>query len=397
VMVEAGSNYEQKENNGVSHFLEHLCFKGTINRPSSKIINEELDVLGTQSNAFTGEEYTGYWAKAHYTKTEKILEIVSDLFLNPTIPAEEMEKEKGVIVEEINMYEDMPISKVEEVFSSLMYGEQPPGRSVAGTKENIKRMTREDIIKYRAQHYRSSATTVVVAGKISEKKVLAQIEKSFEKMLKGKPVKLGKVMEDQVNPAVKLFNKKTDQTHLVLGWRAFDRYNKKGVVLSLLSTILGGGMSSRLFQKMREELGVCYYVKSRNSASRTYGAFIIRAGVNNERVAEAIDGILTEVRKIVAEPVTEQELRKAKDYKIGNMFLGLESSDSWGDWFGFQELLHDKKIETPDELKAKIEAVTVKDIQKVAKEILRTGTLNLAMVGGFKEGDEKKYLELLKV
>ena len=394
VLVEAGSNYENKENNGISHFLEHMCFKGTQKRPQSSIINLELDSLGSQSNAFTGNEYTGYWAKAHYSKTEKLLDIVSDIFLNSTLPEGEMEKEKGVIVEEINMYEDLPQRKVWNIYEELIYGDQPAGRSILGPRENIKKMTREDFIKYRKDHYVSGATTVVVAGKINEKKIIKQIENLFINISKGKPKKLPIVLENQKKPAIKLHYKETDQTHLVLGFRGINRYDKRNVSLSILSTILGGGMSSRLFQKMREELGICYYVRSSKNTYRTHGDFAISAGVSNSRVKEAISGIVEEVKKIIKEEIPKEELRKAKDYLIGNMFLSLESSDSLADFFGFQELLHDKKIETADDYVKKIEKITIKDLQKVAMDILKNEGLNLAVIGPFK--DEKEFLPLLK-
>lgn len=394
-LVEAGSNYETKNINGISHFLEHMCFKGTEKRPTAAIINNELDSLGSQSNAFTGNEFTGYWAKAHYSKVDKILDIVSDIYLNSKLPESEMEKEKGVIIEEINMYEDLPRAKVGEIFEALLYGDQPAGWPVIGPRENIKKMTREDFIKYRKAHYVSKATTVVVAGKMNEKKIIKSIENLFKDAPKGNKGSIAPVKEIQKAPQVKIFFKETDQTHLLLGFRAFNRYDKRNTALSLLSTVLGGGMSSRLFQKMREELGICYYVRSGKNSYVTHGNFAIAAGVSNTRVKEAIGGILEEIKKIASEVIPEVELRKAKDYIIGNMFLGLESSDSLADFYGFQELLHDKKILTPDDVVAKIEKITAKEIQKVAKEILKSDGVNLAMVGPFK--DEKEFLTLLKV
>lgn len=394
-LVEAGSNYETKDINGISHFLEHMCFKGTEKRPAASVINSELDSLGSQSNAFTGNEYTGYWAKAHYSKVENILDVVSDIYLNSKLSESEIEKEKGVIIEEINMYQDLPRAKVAEIFEELVYGDQPAGRPIIGPRENIKKMTREDFVKYREAHYVAKATTVVVAGKINEKKIIKSIEELFKNAPKGKKGSIAKVVESQKAPQAKVFFKETDQTHLILGFRAYNRYDKRNTILGLLSTVLGGGMSSRLFQKIREELGICYYVRSGKDALTTHGNFSISAGVSNSRVKEAISGILEEVRKIAQEPVPAQELRKAKDYIVGNMFLGLESSDSLADFYGFQELLHDKKILTPDDIVAKIEKVTAKEIQKVAQEILRNEGLNLAIVGPFK--DEKEFLPLLKI
>jgi predicted Zn-dependent peptidase len=394
-LVEAGSNYESKDKNGISHFLEHMCFKGTEKRPSSSVINIELDSLGSQSNAFTGNEYTGYWAKAHHSKTEKLLDIVSDIYLHSKFPAEELEKEKGVIIEEINMYEDLPQMKVGEIFEELLYGNQPAGRPIIGPKENIQKMTREDFVKYHKDHYTAKATTVVVAGKMNEKKVIEQIKKLFDKVSTGKKGKIEKVTEIQKVPQAKVFFKETDQTHLIIGFRTFDRYDKRNMTLALLSTVLGGGMSSRLFQKMREELGICYYVRSSKNSYTTHGNFVVSAGVSNTRVKEAVNGILEEVKKIKNELIPENELRKAKDYLTGIMFLGLESSDSLADFYGFQELLHDKKIQTPDDLVKKIEKITAKDIQKLAKEILKNEGMNLAMVGPFKSKGE--FLPLLRL
>ena len=394
-LVEAGSNYESKDKNGISHFLEHVCFKGTEKRPTSSVINIELDSLGAQSNAFTGNEYTGYWAKAHHSKTEKLLDIVSDIYLNSKFPEAEIEKEKGVIIEEINMYEDLPRAKVGEIFEELLYGDQPAGRPIIGPKENIKKMTRADFVKYHNDHYVAKATTVVVAGKMNEKKVIAEIKKLFDKVSTGKKGKIEKVIEVQKKPQAKFFFKETDQTHLVIGFRGFDRYDKRNTALTLLSTVLGGGMSSRLFQKMREDLGICYYVGSGKNSYVTHGNFAIFAGVANVRVKEAISGILEEVKRIANEPIPEIELRKAKDYRIGTMFLGLESSDSLADFYGFQELLHDKKIRTPEDIVAKIEKITAKEIQKVAQDILRNEGMSLAMVGPYKDTGE--FLPLLRI
>ena len=395
VLVEAGSNYEDKKNNGISHFLEHVCFKGTDKRPTSAVINHELDAIGSQSNAFTGNEYTGYYAKAHHSKTEKLMDIVSDIYLNSTLPEAEIEKEKGVIVEEINMYEDLPQRKVVEVYENLLYDGSSAGLTILGPRENIKNMKREDFLNYRNEHYLSGATTVVVSGKMNEQKVIKQIEKLFSGIKKGKPAVLPKVSFVQKKPQVKLFYKETDQTHLVIGFRAFERGDRRNSTLGLLSTILGGGMSSRLFQKMREELGICYYVRSSKNTYRTHGDFAISAGVSNARVREAVSGIMAEIKKMTVESISEAELRKAKDYSIGNMFLALESSDSLADFFGFQELLHDKKIKTAEDIVKDIEKVSSKDILKLSKEIFKNSSLNLAVVGPYK--DEKEFLDILSV
>lgn len=384
VLVETGSKYETKQKNGISHFLEHMCFKGTDMRPSAYVISSELDALGSQYNAFTGQEYTGYYAKSDAKHFRQIFDIVSDIYLNSTFPAAEMEKEKGVIVEEINMYEDMPHRHVQDLFSDVLYGDQPAGWNIAGTRENVRAMTREDFVKYKKEHYVPKATTVIVAGKVKEKDVEREIERVFGS-LKSTPKSDKKPTRDeQKKPAALVQYKKTDQTHFVLGVRSFDAYDKRNAALSVLGVILGGGMSSRLFIKLREELGVAYYVRASNDASTDHGAFQISAGVSNDRVDEVIREILKECAKLKTELVPKVELDKAKEYIAGNMKLELESSDAWANFYGGQEVMR-KKIKSPEEVEARIRKVTQKDIQAVAKEIFVDKNLNLALIGPFED------------
>lgn len=393
VLAETGSEYENKENNGISHFLEHLCFKGTARRPSSKIINYELDALGSQSNAFTSSEYTGFYAKAQAKHVFKMVDIVSDIYMHSNFPADELEKEKGVVIEEINMYEDQPQQKVWEVLSAAMFEGQAAGRTIIGTKETVTSFTREDVLKYHKEHYVPEATLVVVSGKFDVDEVVKDLEEKFvfeEVSAKKKKVA---VVSEQKEAKIVLHEKKSDQTHLVIGFRSFDTYNKKNTAVGLLSTILGGGMSSRLFSKMREELGICYYIRSGNSASTDHGEFCISAGVSNARLEEAVKGIVDEIKKMVEEKVDEAELRKAKDYRTGNLYLGLESSDDFSDFYGGQEINH-KEIVTPDEVAKRIEAVTAEEIQALAKEILVSSQATLALVGP--ATDTEKLKSLLK-
>lgn len=390
-LIEAGSKYENKQNNGISHFLEHMCFKGTERRPKSIDISREFDAMGAQNNAFTSQEVTGYWAKAHKKHTDQILDIISDMYLHPTFPASDLETEKGVIVEEINMYEDLPNRLVQEVFDELLHGDQPAGWSVAGTKENVRGFRREDFINYRKNHYVASATTIVVAGDVSENDIFKKVEKAFAGIPATKKTDKKKVLEKQNEPAVRVKFKETDQTHLVIGVRAFNLYDKKIPTLRLLSAVLGNGMSSRLFQKMREELGICYYVRSEVNDLTDHGALSVSAGVDSARVEEGIKGILDEMKRIRDEKVPESELRKAKDYLIGNMYLGLESSDALANLFGAQEI-HKQKIKTPKEIETEIEKISSADIAKVAKEIIRNDKLNMAIIGKYKDASRFKNI-----
>ena len=393
VLVGTGSDYEPKEINGISHFLEHMCFKGTEKRPTGRVISHELDALGCQYNAFTGNEYTGYYAKGDAKKFGKIFEIISDIYLNSTFPEKEIEKEKGVIVEEINMYEDMPQSHVHDLFEEVLYKDQPAGRSTLGTKENIYKMTQKDFIDYKKLHYVSSNTLVVVSGNINEKEVYKEVDKHFKDISKSKEGKKPKTKINQNKPEIIIKYKETDQTHFVLGVRTFDIFNKKNKDVSMLSAVLGAGMSSRLFNKLREEMGVAYYVRASNNPSIDHGSFQISAGVNNGKLFEVLTEIIKECKMMMTDLVEEKELEKVKSFLIGNMKMALESTDDVANFYGGQELLK-KEIKTMDEKIKEVKSVKSEDIKKIAKEIFKNKSLNLAIIGPVK--DKEKIEKILK-
>jgi predicted Zn-dependent peptidase len=384
VMVEAGSKYETRDINGISHFLEHMCFKGTTKRPTSLDITRELDGLGAHYNAFTSQEYTGYYAKADYKHFDTVLDVVSDMYVNPVFNEQEIEKEKGVIIEEINMYEDLPQQHVQDLFLKLLYGDQPAGWYITGPKEVIRGITRKDFVDYRDKHYVAGATTVVVAGNMKEEQAISAIEKKFEGISSAPKSGKLKVVESQSKPQTIIEFKETDQTHLVIGVRSYDTYHANNAPLRLLGAVLGGGMSSRLFQKLRNEMGVCYYVRAGNDPYTDHGAFQISAGVDNKRVGEVISVILAQLKRFTEELVTPNELKRTKDYLIGNMYLGLEASDDLAEFFGFQEVLK-KPIKRPLDIAQEIEKITAEDIKRVAQDIIRNDRLNLAVVGRFKD------------
>jgi len=393
VLVGTGSDYESKEINGISHFLEHMCFKGTIKRPTVQMISHELDALGCQYNAFTGNEYTGYYAKGDAKNFKQIFDIISDVYLNSTFPEVEMEKEKGVIIEEINMYEDMPASHVSDLFSEVLYGDQPAGRSTLGTKENIYKMKRDDFVNYKKAHYVAENTVVVVAGNIESSEVYDEVNKYFKEVAVSKSGIKTKVKEKQTSPSIIIKYKETDQTHLVLGVRSFNLFDKRNIVVSMLSGILGAGMSSRLFTKLREEMGVAYYVRAYNQASLDHGSFQISAGVNNERIEEVIKEIINECNLLVKEKVSVKELDKVKSLIIGNMKMSLEATDDIANFYGGQELMK-KEIKDLEEKIKEIKKVTVVDIQKMAKLLFKNKSLNLAMIGPYKDKDN--FARILK-
>ncbi|MEK7128444.1 MAG: pitrilysin family protein [Patescibacteria group bacterium] len=393
VLVEAGSKYENKENNGISHFLEHMCFKGTVKRPKAVDISKELDALGSQYNAFTAQEYTGYYAKSDARHFRQIFDIVSDVYLNSTFPEPEMQKEKGVIIEEINMYEDMPHKHVQDLMMKLLYGDTPAGWNIAGTKENILKMKREDFAQYHKLHYLPESTVLVVAGAVTEKEVLNEVNKIFGKVSRGEKGLKVKVKEKQAKPQVLVKFKETDQTHFVLGVRTYGLFKKSNPVLSVLGGVLGGGMSSRLFVKLREEMGVGYYVRAYNDAYTDHGFFQISAGVDNKRIGEVIRAVLSECRKLKDERVSEAEFNKVKECLIGNMKLSLESSDDIANFHGGQELLK-REILSAEEKAAEIRKVTAKQIKNLAKEIFKNNKLNLALIGPFK--DQAQFSKILQ-
>ena len=393
VMDEAGSKYETKDISGLSHFLEHMCFKGTVKRPKAIDIARELDSIGAQYNAFTSQEWTGYYAKSDSRHLDKIIDVVSDMYLNPVFNDVEIEKEKGVICEEINMYEDQPMRHIYDLWMRLLYGDQPAGWNVAGTKRIVKKLTRDDFINYRRKHYVAAATAVIVAGQVDETQVTKKIEESFKNISAENKFAKTAVRDKQAKPSVLLKYKKTDQTHLMIGTRSFDAYHDNNKIVRLILAILSGGMSSRLFQKLRDEMGVCYYVNADNDAFTDHGTFYVSAGVDSGRVKEVITSILGELNKLSEVSIESAELRKVKDYLIGNLFLSLESSDAQANFYGSQEILK-KPIKTPEELVREIEKVDAESIRNVANQIFNTKNLNLAIIGKFK--DRAEFLPILK-
>jgi len=391
-LIKTGSKYETKNVNGISHFLEHMFFKGTKKRPSPIIINETLDKIGGIFNAFTAEEYTCYFAKAAASHFDLALDWISDIYLNSLLLKKEIEKEKRVIIEEINMYQDLPMQYVQFLWGKLLYGDQPAGWHIAGTKENVSRMTRSKLLDYMKSQYVAQNTICCLAGKIDEKNVISKIKKYFSKIKTTKAKGKFSVVGKQTKPKSLLHFKKTDQTHFCLGVRAYNLFHPKRYAQAILGLILGGMLSSRLFIKIRGELGLAYYIKTDVDANPDTGYLATQAGVTNEKVEEAILATLKEYKKISKKKVPKSELKKAKDNIKGKLALSLESSDAQASFYGMQELL-ENKILTPKEIFKKIDKVTQSDILEVAKDIFRPEKLNLALIGPFK--NKNKFQKLL--
>ena len=384
ILVEAGSEYEIKKQNGISHFLEHLVFKGTKKRPTSAIISSELDSMGAVYNAFTDQEYTGYWAKIQSGKVHEILDIVSDLYLNPIFDSNEIQKERGVIIEEINLYEDMPMRRVHDLFTQLLYGDQPAGWDIGGEKDVIRTLQREDFVNYRTKHYIAPATTVVVAGNFKEAEVMKAVTTTFGHLPKEKKVIKPKTKESQKKPEIFLKHKKSDQTHLVFGVRAFDIFDNRRWAIQVLANHLGGGMSSRLFQRVREELGAAYYVRAGASLSLDHGVLAISAGIDHKKIDDVMKAIIDECNKLKNQLISPRDLKKTKDHLVGNFLVGLDTSDEVANFYGGQEIMTGM-VAGPEEVIKKIQAGTAVDVKKVAQFIFKNEKLNLAVIGPFKE------------
>ncbi len=380
IMVGVGSRYEKDKEAGLSHFIEHMFFKGTEKRPTALSISEELDSVGGEYNAYTSKDSTGYYVKVDARHLELALDVVSDMYLHSKIDAAEIEKEKGTIIQELNMYEDTPVRNAGDVFEELIYSGNSLGREIIGDKKTIQDFQRKDFLNYITRFYTAGDTVICVAGKFNEKKIKTQIQKYFSKMPKGKKPSFEVFKEKQKKPELKIKFKKTDQTHLVLGVRSYDENHRDRFALSLLSVILGGNMSSRLFIEVREKRGLAYYVRSGVEAFKDCGYFSTSAGVEHKNIEKAIEIILEEYKKISENLVSERELQKAKDFIKGKSSMGLEASDEVAMFFIGQEL-RKKKIMKIEEIFAHIDKVKTSDVLRVARDIFQNKKLNLAIIG----------------
>jgi predicted Zn-dependent peptidase len=380
VAAETGSHYESKEENGLSHFLEHMLFKGTPSRPTALSVSTELDTIGAESNAFTSSDATAYYAKSEKRHWQKLLEVVSDMYLNPSFPAADLEKERGVILQEIAMYNDLPQEQVWEELAKLLYGDTPAGRSIAGLPENVKKFSRQDFLSYHRKHYVASKTIVVVAGDVEEKEVVEEAKKIFGELAKVKRRGKEKLVERQKAPALALKKKRSDQTHLVLAVRGYPLSDKRTPAVSILMGILGAGMSSRLFQRVREQMGAAYYVNAGNIANDDRGYVALWAGVEAKRAAEVTQALIDECKRLAQEEVQEKELQKVKDYLASHLYMRLETTDALAGFYLNEEVVRGE-VREPQAIEAALRKVTAKEVREAAKELFRDESLNLAVVG----------------
>ncbi len=392
VLVGAGSRYETRKNNGISHFLEHMAFKGTEKRPTAMDIASIIDGVGGEFNAFTGKETTGYYVKSSNSHVELSIDLLSDMLNHSKLDSQELDKERGVIIEEINMYEDTPMRKIGDIYEELLYGDTPLGWDVAGTKQVIKTVTRQDFIDYMGGLYSPHNMTVVVAGGVDVKKAEELVEKYFGSMKRFDTLSYVKVIDGQDKPMVLVKQKKTEQVHVAIGFRTIPLEHPDRYPLDLLAAILGGGMSSRLFHEVREKRGLAYYVRTNSDNYADCGTIASSAGVDPQRVSDAVKVIL-EQYNLIKQPgnIKAGELKKAKEFLKGHFVLELEDSRSVASFYAHQELL-EKNLYTPVEVNQKVDAVTLEDVERVAKKYIVNETLNLAVIGNIENGQELKDL-----
>ncbi|MBI2074675.1 MAG: insulinase family protein [Candidatus Levybacteria bacterium] len=396
VLVGAGSRYETKQNNGISHFLEHMAFKGTEKRPTAQDIAALIDGMGGEFNAFTGKETTGYYIKSSSNHIDLSLDVLSDMLLRSKFDPVEINKERGVILEEINLYEDTPVRKIGDVYEQLLYKNTPMGWDIAGEKDVIRNIQREDFLAYMESLYSAHNITVVVAGGIDSEKTNKLVEKHFGAMSAFGTKKYEPVGDAQVKPEAMVKYKKTEQVHVALGVRTVPIDHEDKYPLSVLAAILGGGMSSRLFHEVRERRGLAYYVRTSSEHYMDSGTLVSFAGVDLKRVDESIKVMLEEYKKVQSSKFKVQslELKKAKEFLKGHLVLDLEDSRSVAGFYASQELL-EKEIDNPDEVIAKIENVTADQVARVAKTYIVNNTLNLAVIGDFE--DRQRFEKLLSL
>lgn len=389
-----GSRYEEDHIAGISHYIEHMVFKGTKKRPTAKEISEAIEGVGGVLNASTGREITNYWAKVPKENFELSFDVLSDMLLNANFDPAEIEKERKVIIEELHQTLDSPPDLVNEDINAVLWGPQPVGRDIGGSDETVGSITREDLLGYMKKYYLPADMVVSVAGNIQHDEVVKLVEDTLGQLPAGeRPVaKPAKTLDG--GPLVHVYFKETEQANLCLAVPSLNYTDPRRYILSMLDTIMGSGMSSRLFQEIREERGLAYTVDSYPNQLSDTGAWVIYSGVDPDNIDDTIRAIVAELKKLRDEKVPEAELEKAKKYNKGRMLLSLEDTRSVASWAGGQELLLDR-ILTVEEVVHLIDAVTVDQIHELSQEMFKPENLRLSVVGPYKDQDDR-FRELLK-
>ncbi len=383
VMLAAGSRYETAESSGIAHFSEHMFFKGTEKRPSAREIAGAIDAIGGEFNAFTGKEYTAYYVKCAAEHRDVALDVLVDMLRHARFEEEEIEREKGVIVEEMNMYYDTPRDYIGGLYEHLLWGDQPLGRVIIGRKETVREATRDTFMGYLDRWYKPSRMVLGVSGRIGDG-LLDRAQELLGDLVDaetGEP----EPTSPHANGRVLVHTKQAEQAHISLGVHSLPVDHPDRYAIQLLATALGGGMSSRLFSEVRERRGLAYYVYGLNYAYTDAGTLYAQAGVDIARIDDAVATIAGELRKIAAEPVPAEELEKARNFAKGRFVLQLESPQGLM-LFGLRKEVLERRLPDPDEVLRGLDAVTSDDVARVAAELITPERLRLAVIGPFDDG-----------
>ena len=379
IFLGVGSRFEKKRESGIFHFLEHMAFRGTEKYPDKFELAKIVEGFGGQWNGGTSKEWTKYWIKAGAKHLSQSLDILGEMVFHPLLRREDIEVERGVIIEEINLYEDDPQTHVHEIIDGVMWPEQPLGRNTAGTRGTVRSLGREDFLHYIKTHYVPKSVIVGAAGAIDEREFLSEVEKRLDNLEDIEAPGFEEVVESQTTPQVEMIKRETEQTHFCLNFRGFSFDHPQRFAMDLLSVILGGGFCSRLFQEIREKRGLAYSISASPFHHQDTGAVQIYAGVDNLRVAEAVEVTLSEVKKMWS-GVSREELKIAKEKVKGGVALALEDHADWLDWLAKQKLLTSEVL-AYDGWQAKIDQVSLEDIEQTANELFTSERLNFALIG----------------
>jgi predicted Zn-dependent peptidase len=380
--VGVGGRYEPAELNGVCHFIEHLLFKGTKRR-SARQISQDVEGIGGYMNAFTSEEITCYHSKACHDRFGELLDVLTDMFLNSRFDPTDIKKERDVIKEELAMYLDQPQHQVQELLNETLWPDQPLGRPLTGTEKTLDYLTRSRLVEYQRENYITNRTLFTAAGRLNHQQVVKAISRVTARFPQGKSPAFVPVLGSQQKPKVRLVTKETEQTQMAMGIHTCSRHDPRRFALRLLNTILGENMSSRLFQVVREDRGLAYSIYSSLSYFDDTGTLTISAGLDIANLTKTLKLIRHELEQLTKEIPSAPEFRRARDYVLGQIDLGLESTDSQMMMLG-EQLLGYGKIILPAEIKRRLSAVKPGEIRDVAREFFRPERINLALVSPLK-------------
>jgi len=369
IMCKAGSIYENRQNNGLSHFLEHLFFKWGKKYPTPKSVAEVVDKFWGEFNAYTGDEFAGYYVKCAPEFVDKAIDVLADMMNHAKFNTEELEREKWVVIQELKMYEDNPMAMVMEKWQTYYFGDNSYGRPIIGNEENIKSFNQQMLFDHKADLYTKDNLIIIIAGKIKDKDaIIQQLNKEFAIVPEKKRIEKQKFIETLPKEHTEFFEQKNEQAHLIISAPGFAWNDKQRYAANVLATILWGNMSSRLFQNIREKQGLCYYIRASHMAQEDTWTFVIRAGIDKSRFDFGVQKIYEEIEKIANGDISQEEFENAIGYNEGQIQMGIESSDQMASFLWNQYLIY-KKIDTLDELLQNYKKLQLEDIKNLAKKL----------------------------